>query len=90
MGIAVINGRLLKVIVCVGFWAWCIVGAAQATSDATPAHGELAAAVRSAGLPCAHVTGVEALAEGRWSVQCNAGTYVVTRTKDGGLAVAKP
>jgi hypothetical protein len=84
------NKWLLKMVVGVWVLAWCTAGAAQSSTATTPAHGELAAAVRSAGLPCAHVTGVEALADGRWSVQCNAGTYLVTRTKDGGFSVAKP
>jgi hypothetical protein len=84
------NRRLPSLAVGACLLVWCAVVAAQAASDTTPAHGELAAAVRSAGLPCAHVIGVEVLADGRWSVQCNAGTYIVTRAKDGGLAVAKP
>jgi hypothetical protein len=42
-------------------------------------HGTLAAAIRSADLPCNHVISASQTAENTWSVQCNAGTYEVTR-----------
>jgi len=42
-------------------------------------HGTLAAAVRSADFPCNHVISVTESAANTWSVQCNAGTYEVTR-----------
>lgn len=42
-------------------------------------HGTLAAAIRSADLPCNHVISASQSAENTWSVQCNSGTYEVTR-----------
>ena len=42
-------------------------------------HGTLAAAIRSANFPCNHVISASQSAENTWSVQCNSGTYEVTR-----------
>ena len=42
-------------------------------------HGTLAAAIRSADFPCNQVISVSESSENTWSVQCNAGTYEVTR-----------
>ena len=42
-------------------------------------HGTLAAAIRSADMPCNHVISASQSAENTWSVQCNSGTYEVTR-----------
>jgi hypothetical protein len=61
--------------------------AAQA-QQTTPPHGELAATIRSAGLPCAHVISVEAIGSSAWQVKCNSGSARVVRGEDGQLAVA--
>jgi hypothetical protein len=53
-----------------------------------PSHGDMAAAIRSAELPCAHVLNVEATADNQWQVQCNAGDYRVTRDAEGRLSVS--
>lgn len=58
------------------------------TQDATPPHGEFAATIRSAGLPCAHVISVEAVGQSAWQVKCNSGVARVVRGEDGQLAVA--
>jgi hypothetical protein len=57
---------------------------------AIPPHGEFAAAVRSAGYPCAHVIAIDPVRTGLWSVRCNAGYYTVKRDETGRLAVAMP
>jgi len=85
-----VSKRVTRACVLAGCLASAAALAAEESSTVTPAHGELAAAVRSAGLPCAHVTGVNALTDDRWSVTCNAGTYTVIRAEDGGLSVAQP
>jgi hypothetical protein len=48
-------------------------------------HGTLAAAIRSAGLPCNHVISARSTDENSWIVQCNSGTFEVTRDEDGKL-----
>jgi hypothetical protein len=65
-----------------------MVLASNAMADAAPSHGELAAAIRSANLPCAHVIGVSQASEGKWAVRCNSGTFLVTRGQDGQLSAA--
>lgn len=72
--------------------AHCTVGAglmviAQIAVAGTPSHGELAAAIRGADRPCAHVQGVKAVGENAWSVQCNSGQFRVIRKKDGSFSV---
>lgn len=57
--------------------------------DSTPPHGTLAAAIRSADLPCAQVIKVTAIGESRWSVRCNSGTYTVIRDKEGRLSASR-
>ena len=74
------------------FVAACLTSAAifagsHALADAGPSHGELAAAVRSAKLPCSHVIQVKAADENQWSVECNSGTFLVTRGQDGRYTV---
>jgi hypothetical protein len=64
--------------------------AADRPGASTPAHGEMAGAIRSAGMPCAQVLGIESLDADRWRVECNSGDFVVARTADGELAVTKP
>jgi hypothetical protein len=52
-------------------------------------HGEMAAAIRSADYPCAHVLGLESSGDNAWSVDCNSGTFLVTRNEDGSYAVTQ-
>jgi hypothetical protein len=56
-------------------------------SAADVSHGEMAAAIRSADLPCAHVLKIDDLGDGVWIVQCNSGTFRVSRDKHGSLQV---
>lgn len=52
-------------------------------------HGEMAAAIRSANYPCAHVTGLESAGENAWSVECNSGKFRVSRDQDGNFTVSR-
>lgn len=69
--------------------ALALTGGTAATDDAAtkPPHGELAAAVRSAGMPCAHVQAVSAAGTDRWEVRCNAGVYLVEGQPGGSWSV---
>ena len=51
--------------------------------------GEIAAAIRSAEYPCDHVLEVQATSDNGWLVQCNSGTYQVTRDANGQFSVVK-
>ena len=51
--------------------------------------GELAAAIRSADYPCEHVLGQQASGDNIWRVQCNSGTYLVSRDANGQFSVVK-
>ena len=57
------------------------------------AQGTLSAAIREAGYPCSHVTGMERSTEGAaqgltvWVVHCNSGAYRVTFKGDTGSKV---
>jgi hypothetical protein len=62
---------------------------APAVADTAPSHGDLAAAIRSADLPCAHVLQVEPAGQNQWLVACNSGRFVVTRAPDGKLSVSR-
>lgn len=64
-----------------------LLAIAQMAIASTPSHGELAAAIRSADRPCAHVQVVKAAGENAWSVRCNSGQFRVVRGKDGSLSV---
>lgn len=64
------------------------VTAMSAALAQTPSHGELAAAIRSAGLPCAHVTGFSASGDNAWLVQCNSGSFLVRKTQTGEYSVS--
>lgn len=63
---------------------WLGVAAAQDV-----AHGTLAAAIRSAGYPCARVLEKERASEGSsvWRVKCNSGRFSVTMDGDSASAV---
>jgi len=54
-----------------------------------PDYGTLAAAIRSADYPCAHVQSVNSAGGNAWRVQCNSGRFLVTRTGDGKYSVSK-
>jgi len=51
--------------------------------------GEMAAAIRSADYPCEHVLGQQASGDNIWRVQCNSGTYLVSRDANGQFSVVK-
>jgi hypothetical protein len=51
--------------------------------------GELAAAIRGTNYPCDHVLQMQAAGDNGWLVQCNSGTYQVTRDENGQLTVVK-
>jgi len=52
-------------------------------------HGEMAAAIRSANYPCAHVKALESAGAEAWSVQCNSGKFRVSRDSDGNFTVTQ-
>ena len=60
---------------------------ASQVSAAEVTHGEMAAAIRGANYPCAHVKAVESAGDDAWSVQCNSGTFRVSRSPDGAFTV---
>jgi hypothetical protein len=63
--------------------------AAPLVNAAEMTHGEMAAAIRSANYPCAHVQALESAGEEAWSVQCNSGKFRVSRDKDGNFTVTQ-
>jgi hypothetical protein len=52
-----------------------------------PSHGEMAARIRAAGLPCARALEVVRSGEGTWRVRCNSGLFEVTERSDGSFDV---
>ena len=52
-------------------------------------HGEMAAAIRSADLPCAHVVKLDATGDNVWIVQCNSGMFRVARDSEGNFRVTQ-
>ena len=64
-----------------------LLGIAQIATGDTPSHGELAAAIRSADRPCAHVQAVKPAGENAWNVRCNSGQFRVVRGQDGSYSV---
>jgi hypothetical protein len=54
-----------------------------------PYYDELAAAIRSAEFPCAHVIEVFAAGENAWQVQCNSGQFLVVQDKEGNYSVSQ-
>jgi hypothetical protein len=52
-------------------------------------HGEMAAAIRSADYPCQQVRKLQATGANGWRVQCNSGTYQVTRDANDQFSVVK-
>ena len=51
-------------------------------------HGEMAAAIRSADFPCAHVLELQKTGKNTWKVACNAGPYIVSKSSDGQYTVS--
>ena len=66
-----------------------IAGTVFSTSIAAAevSHGEMAAAIRSANYPCAHVLSIESAGENKWIVKCNSGAFSVSRDEQGRFAV---
>ncbi len=50
-------------------------------------HGEMAGIIRSAGHPCAKVLELQSTSENSWKVQCNSGSFNVTRNEDGKFTI---
>jgi len=61
----------------------------QPASAAEVSKGEMAAAIRSADYPCHHVMDMQAIEDDDWRVQCNSGTYQVTRDENGQFSIIK-
>jgi hypothetical protein len=51
--------------------------------------GEMAAAIRGTNYPCDHVLQMQSAGDNGWLVQCNSGTYQVTRDDNGQFTVVK-
>jgi len=56
---------------------------------AQPDYGTMAAVIRSANYPCAHVQSINTAGSNMWSVECNSGRFKVTRDADGEYSVSK-
>jgi len=54
-----------------------------------PEYGTMAAAIRSANFPCAHVQSVSGAGSNAWIVQCNSGKFRVTRDGEGNYSVSQ-
>ena len=68
----------------------CMVATFSANSFAAdPDYGTMAAVIRSASFPCAHVQSINRAGHDMWSVECNSGRYKVTRDADGEYSVSK-
>lgn len=52
-------------------------------------NGEMAAAIRGTNYPCDHVLQMQSTGDNGWLVQCNSGTYQVTRDENGQFTVVK-
>ena len=50
-------------------------------------NGQMAGIIRSANHPCAKVIELQPAGENSWSVQCNSGSFNVTRNADGQFSV---
>lgn len=72
-----------------GLVSLVVIAGPTALANATPSYGEMAAVIRSADLPCAHVLSVDPIDTDRWSVRCNSGSFEVVRGEDGRLRVSK-
>ena len=83
---AVVRPHLLATVTAL---ALVMSAEAIAGADAVPSHGDMAATIRSANLPCAHVQSVDPAGENKWAVRCNSGVFLVERGEDGQYSVAK-
>ena len=52
-------------------------------------HGEMAGAIRSANFPCAQVLKMDNKGDNAWVVQCNSGTFSVSRDQNGDFKVTQ-
>ena len=52
-------------------------------------HGDMVAAIRSADYPCQQVLDLQDTGNNTWRVQCNSGTYQVTRDAKGQFSVVR-
>lgn len=66
-----------------------LAGASVSALADEPDYGTLAAAIRSANLPCDHVIRVTPAGSNAWSVQCNSGKFHVIRNDDGEYSAMK-
>lgn len=68
-----------------------IIGALASASVAGTevSHGEMAGAIRSANYPCAHVLRIDGAGDNQWVVQCNSGTFHVSRDQAGRFTVSQ-
>ena len=73
----------------IGLVLTALPGLVQPTFAAEVNDGEMAAAIRSADYPCEHVLGQQATGDNDWRVQCNSGTFQVTRDANGQFSVVK-
>lgn len=74
----------------VAFWIMTIGTLASASVGGTEvSHGEMAGAIRSANYPCAHVLRIDSAGDNQWVVQCNSGTFHVSRDRDGRFTVTQ-
>ena len=65
-----------------------VLGHVSAFAD-EPDYGTLAAAIRSANLPCDHVIRVSPAGSNAWNVECNSGQFHVIRNDDGELSATR-
>jgi hypothetical protein len=73
-------------------WFFGVILSSLLASPATAAdvsHGEMAAAIRSADYPCAHVLKIDSSGDDAWLVQCNSGSFRVSRDQDGRFKVTR-
>jgi hypothetical protein len=66
-----------------------LAGAGPSAFAEEPDYGTLAAAIRSANLPCDHVIRVTSAGSNAWKVECNSGKFHVIRNDDGEYSATK-
>jgi hypothetical protein len=66
-----------------------LAGAGASAFAEEPDYGTLAAAIRSANLPCEHVIRVASAGTNAWNVECNSGKFHVIRNDDGEYSATK-
>ena len=74
--------HMLKVFIAVLIMAFAPQSYAEKMSN-----GQMAGIIRSANHPCAKVLELQSTGENSWSVQCNSGSFNVTRNADGQFSV---